>query len=277
MRAAARMPFVNFLLGSRLQAYTSSAPRPSPMDVYNWEQGFFFQDDWKVTPRLTINLGVRYELDNPIYRETTICWLISIQTLWIEHRGRKGASLFHPKRLCHFSIHESPITGPVVTAAQSGLDVGRGLVRMDKNNIAPRIGIALRVGRQVGDSCRLRILLPNFSRAGHPRPDRDQRFNQGLTKRTVDQMERNPTHLYIAWPGFAHGFSPLTGGVISTGLGGLPAINAVPFGLEQPRIQQYNATFEREIMQRYFHPSLVSGQHLKRTDRRCRLERNPTE
>jgi hypothetical protein len=39
----------------------------------------------------------------------------------------------------------------------------------------------------------------------------------------------------------------MTGGAITSGLGGLPSINAVPFGLQQPRIQQYNATYEREI------------------------------
>ena len=49
------------------------------------------------------------------------------------------------------------------------------------------------------------------------------------------------------WPGLAYGFSPLTGGVITSGFRGLPSINAVPVDLHQPRIQQYNATFEREL------------------------------
>jgi hypothetical protein len=49
------------------------------------------------------------------------------------------------------------------------------------------------------------------------------------------------------WPGFQHGFSPFNGGIVTTGFAGLPSINAVPFGLQQPRIQQYNATYEREI------------------------------
>ncbi len=64
----------------------------------------------------------------------------------------------------------------------------------------------------------------------------------------------------------------MTGGVIRTGFGGLPSINAVPVGLEQPRIQQYNVTFEREIIERRFNPPLVSRQFHERADWRCRFE-----
>jgi hypothetical protein len=67
--------FVPFLLGLGPTSVSYvNIPRPSPMDVYNWEQGFFFQDDWKVTPRLTLNLGVRYELITPFVDNREICW-----------------------------------------------------------------------------------------------------------------------------------------------------------------------------------------------------------
>ncbi|MEO6910253.1 MAG: TonB-dependent receptor, partial [Edaphobacter sp.] len=39
-------------------------PRPA-MDVYNWETGYFVQDDFRVNSHLTLNLGLRYDLITP--------------------------------------------------------------------------------------------------------------------------------------------------------------------------------------------------------------------
>jgi outer membrane receptor protein involved in Fe transport len=58
-------PFTHFLLGLPPTSVSYVLqPRPA-MDVHNWENGYFFQDTWKVTPKLTLNLGLRYELITP--------------------------------------------------------------------------------------------------------------------------------------------------------------------------------------------------------------------
>jgi len=238
-------PFTAFLLGlGPTSASYINAPRP-PMDVYNWEQGFFFQDDWKVSPRLTLNLGLRYELITPFIENHDL--LANFDPNFVDSAtGTKGRFVVPSEKTLPF-LDTRIIDLGVVTAAQSRLGVGRGLVRMDKNNFAPRVGVAFRLT----DKSVLRggygLYYPTSAAQGIRDPIATNPFNQGLTKRNID-ANGDPVPMPLqGWPGNSHGFSPLTGGVVATGFGGLPSINVVPFGLQQPRIQQYNATYEREI------------------------------
>ena len=76
----------------------------------NWETGFYGQDDWRITRRLTLNLGVRYDL---------ITWPV-------EEFNRQS----------NFDIY----TGQILIAGQDGNS--RSFIPVAKNNWAPRIGFA---------------------------------------------------------------------------------------------------------------------------------------
>ncbi len=80
-----------------------------------WEFGTFIQDDWKVSQRLTVNLGVRYE--------------IYPQYPWIEVGDRQSVLLLPSQQL--------------VQVGTNG--VSRSGANTDKNNFAPRAGLAYRL------------------------------------------------------------------------------------------------------------------------------------
>jgi hypothetical protein len=235
-------PFANFIMGLAPTSVSYiNVPRP-PMDVHNWEQGFFVQDDWKVTSRLTLNVGLRYELITPFIENNDL--LVNFDPNFVDsNTGLKGRFIIPSDKTLAFLDTRIPATRPVVTADQSGLDVGRALVQMDKNNLAPRVGIAFRLDSKSVLRGGYGFYYPTSAAQGIRDPIATNPFNQGITKRSTD-----PANPLQGWPGSSHGFSPFSGGTVATGFAGLPAINAVPVGLEQPRIQQYNATYEREIL-----------------------------
>lgn len=227
-------PFASFLMGLPASRVVYVAqPRPI-MDVHNWEQGYFFQDDWKVSPRLTLNLGLRYELVSPWVDKHDI--LLNFDPTFSNNTGR---FIIPSDKTVQYLDPRISTTLPVVTAAQSGLGIGRGLVRTDKNNFAPRVGGAFRLGDHSVIRGGYGLYFPTAAAQGIRDPLSTNSFNQGITKRNLGV---NPTPLQ-GWP------TPLTGGDIVSDTSAL-SYNAVPFDLHAPVVQQYNATYERELGQK---------------------------
>lgn len=108
----------DFLLGMTNQ-YQQSSPTLAAMR-FPYIAGYF-QDDWKVTPRLTMNLGLRYDLSSPLFDAED--------------------------RMNRFVIEQGPAYGTLVRAGQNGSSwSSRALVNTDSNNFGPRVGIAYRLG-----------------------------------------------------------------------------------------------------------------------------------
>ncbi len=232
-------PFTRFLLGLPPTSVTYVLqPRPA-MDVYNWEHGYFFQDTWRLTSKLTLNLGLRYELITPFIDKNDL--IANFDPDFVNPTtGQLGRFVISSTKTLKY-LDTRIINFGYVLAKDSGLGVGRGTVRTDTTDFSPRVGVAYRLGTKSVIRGGYGIYYPTSAAQGIRDPIATNPFNQGITK-------RGATVPLDGWPDATnHGISPLTGGTITSGTNGTPAVNAVPFGLHQPRIHQYNVTFEREI------------------------------
>jgi len=223
-------PFADFILGLPPSKNTYIAKTRPDMDVTNWEQGYFFQDDWKIRANLTLNLGLRYELVSPWVDKHDI--LLNFDPAFNNNTGR---FIVPSEQTLAYLDPRIPETLPTVTAAQSGLGVGRGLVRTDKNNFAPRVGFAWSIGNKTVVRGGYGLYFPTSAAQGIRDPISTNGFNQSLTKQngTVNPPIQK-------WP------NPMTGGDVVLDSSAF-SINAVPVGLRTPMVQQYNATFERQL------------------------------
>jgi hypothetical protein len=104
----------NIIIGvPAIQAFRGSVPGGA-FNLRSQEYGLFVQDDWRASDRLTLNLGLRYD----IFPSST------------EEDGRLG--------------NYDPATRVIQLASGSG----DRLIQTDKNNFGPRIGFAYAIGAE---------------------------------------------------------------------------------------------------------------------------------
>lgn len=107
----------DFLLG---MASAYSWQSRIQVDLRSSNTGVFVQDDWKVTPELTVNLGLRYELVLP----------------FIDKYDRIGI----------FDNYTDPNNPKLIYGGSEGTDrFNRAMYAIDKNNFMPRIGFAYKL------------------------------------------------------------------------------------------------------------------------------------
>ena len=127
-------PWGDFLLG--IPVYSTIADTGPDFDSAVRHYGFFWQDDWKVSPKLTINFGLRYEYHPPFHD----------RTLQITNFDRRTGNVIVPneasRKLAVPGFVASIGDTKILTAAEAGIP--ETLRFADKNNFAPRFGFAYR-------------------------------------------------------------------------------------------------------------------------------------
>lgn len=123
----------DFLLGVPTTDQRITAKYVAEGFTRNWN--FFWQDDFKVSPRLTLNYGIRYEF-HPPFRDR-----FGNISNWDNVRAQV---VVPTKGITHTEPVFRAIIGntPIVTAEQAGWP--EALRQKDLNNFAPRFGFAFR-------------------------------------------------------------------------------------------------------------------------------------
>ena len=203
------------------------------MDASNWETGYFVQDEFRVHPRVTLSLGLRYELVTPFADKNNL--LVNFDPNFVNPTTKLRGRFVIPTRDVIPQIDPRMVALGVVAADEIGLTPG--LLKTDKNNLAPRLGAAWRVTDRTVIRGGFGVFYPTSSAQNIRDTFASTPFNQGLTRRNTAGFPGGLT---------APGLTPFSGGTVDA-FGSAPATNAVPFDLQQPRIEQYNLTVEREL------------------------------
>jgi hypothetical protein len=129
------------LQDSGLYEYNGHIVRRESQDDY----GFFLSDSWRVKPNLTLNYGLRYELQMPFKTASATYSMSFLEDLC----GPSGLADGPFGRQCNL-FKPNVLLNPGQIPTYVAYDPGNAGFETDKNNFAPTVGIAWRPNVQDG-------------------------------------------------------------------------------------------------------------------------------
>ena len=201
-------------VASLLTGYPTSTSRSKTLywpDFHGAEFGFFVQDDWRVSRKLTLNLGLRYDIITPL-----------------EEAHGQG---------CNLAL--SPTTAQVACygGANSALTTKNGGVAIPYNDFSPRVGFAATLTPRT-------VLRGGFGISFFPPVDgnsqgmRNGNFVSTLNYTTTPTTVANQLSSGLPYPVPDNPLNP-AGGI---------TLNAFSMGNRTPYVEQFNLTLQRELI-----------------------------
>ena len=225
-------PMASFLLG---QVYSGQVSTNNFISSEKWAWAFFAQDDWKVNSKLTLNVGLRYEIFSPIAEKfgSQSNFEPQTNTLYIPE-GRNQNLPLPP------SFNKG--------GALSFVNVQRGtvnkyLIPTDKLDFSPRIGAAYQLKQKTVVRAGYGIFYGGEeNQGGYPNRGEAVPFNSTvqLNRTTVDNFVSNP--YFNSVNGVSGGF-PIN--VFSLDVP--PAFRGITSNFRNPLVHKWNVALQHQI------------------------------
>jgi hypothetical protein len=199
-------------VASLLVGYPSSTSRSKTLywpDLRSTEFGFFIQDDWRVNRKLTLNLGLRYDIITPL----------------IEAHGRG----------CNLALSASVAKVACFNGANSDATTKSGGVSIPFNDFSPRVGFAATLTPRT-------VLRGGFGIsyfppvAGNSQGMRNGNFVSTLNFTTTPSTVANRLSAGLPAPMPDDPLNPAG------------TLNVFSMQNRMPYVQQFNLTFQRELI-----------------------------
>ena len=224
----------SFALGTAASGSTGFVGYPAINKIYN---GVYLEDDWRIVPKLTVNLGVRYEI--------------------------QGAQTERHNRQAYFDSNAiNPISAAVGSTyvgefVYSGNGRGRGLYKTDYNNFAPRVGFSAQLLPKLVARGGFGIFFPTSVYKN------DSASNPGFTQQTnlTSSLNGGLNPAGILSNPFPQGLLPITG----NSLGGLTdvgqSIGLYNYQRPSPYVEQWMFGLQYEVTHRDLLDVAYVGNH----------------
>jgi hypothetical protein len=130
---------------------------------------FFAQDDWKVTSRLTLNVGARYTLHFPSTEKNDRGAVFNLSTQQLDYLGENGFS--HSARELHYDNVAPRIGLAYLVTPKTAVRSGFGMVFIDQSGITtpfttPQFPFIQNVQQRTQDNLRPAFILSNGPSVG---------------------------------------------------------------------------------------------------------------
>ena len=242
----------DMLLG--LPTWTNRLVGSGVQPIWDNSYHFYVQDDWKATPNLTFNVGVRYEFNTP---------MVSADDRHSLYDPELNAVVLSGKPSFRRDGFRPDLIDPDIKEAAKGIkfvDAGsRRIWTPDRNNFAPRLGFAYRPGGN--DRVVVRggwgIFYDEITGSGGSKGSLTKNFPATVTQRFNASKSTPNINLDDPYP-------------LGFGGGGTIAVNSMDRNIRTPMVQHFNFGIQNEVAR----DTLVEVSYVGSRGRKLQYRRN---